>query len=192
MYLYARETLSYEIMRNAYKNVKLIPDMVLSLEQQGTKRKREGCLLCLRSDCEKTRSEEEDQIIRYQAAVLFETNVSDTDMVVKDGVSISQREAALQAKFDEFSGAELVITDRLHGMIFCAITGTPCIVVESKSPKVRGCYEWIRDLDYIRFADDVTQIAAEYRKIPKTDHIYTNSHLKHYYRELADDILSKI
>lgn len=190
--LYAREKNSFEVMRKAYRNVKLIPDMVLSLNQYGTEKVRHGCLLCLRGDCEKTRTGEQEQIVRQQAAELFGDAVSDTDMIVKGCVPVSQREEVLQGKFDQFSGAELVITDRLHGMIFCAISGTPCIVIDSKSPKVRGCYEWIKDLDYIRFADDVSQITEQYRKIPGTTHQYDNAHLQHYYQELADDILSKI
>lgn len=190
--LYAREKTSYEVMLNAYRNVKLIPDMVLSLNQCGRQQTRHGCLLCLRGDCEKTRTEEQEQILRQQAAKLFRNAVSDTDTVVKGRIPIEQRDAALQAKFDEFSAAELVITDRLHGMIFCAITGTPCIVVDSKSPKVRGCYEWIKGLDYIRFTDDVSQISEEFQKIPKKEHRYDNSRLIKYYEELAQDILREL
>ena len=188
--LYAREKTSYEVMRKAYRKVKLIPDMVLSMPQQGTERVRQGCLLCLRGDKEKTRTLEQEQLIRRQAEQLFGKNVTDTDMVIPGSISTQQREAALQAKFREFCGAELVITDRLHGMIFCAITGTPCIVIDSKSPKVRGCYEWIKHLDYIRFANDFSSIAEQYQKIPQAPHIYNNSHLTHYYEELANDILS--
>lgn len=192
LYLYARERTSYEGMRKVYHHVKLVPDMVLSLEQCGRKQERHGCLLCLRSDCEKTRTVEQDRVLRQQAERIFGDAVTDTDMVVKGRITIEQRDAELKARFDEFSAAELVITDRLHGMIFCAITGTPCIVVDSKSPKVRGCYEWIKNLDYIRFADDVAQISEEFYKIPKREHRYDNSHLTKYYEELAQDILGKL
>lgn len=190
LHLYARENTSYEMMRKVYRNVKLVPDMVLSLNKCRKEKTRHGCLLCLRSDCEKTRTDEQEQIIRSQASLLFGEAVADTDMIAKGGVSVAEREAALQAKYDQFASAELVITDRLHGMIFCAITGTPCIVANSKSPKVRGCYEWIKDLDYIRFVDDVSLIAEGYRQIPQTEHKYENSHLQKYYAELEKDILS--
>ncbi|MDO4526456.1 MAG: polysaccharide pyruvyl transferase family protein, partial [Bacteroidales bacterium] len=140
LHLYAREKNSYEVMRKVYHNVKLIPDMVLSLNQCGRQQMRHGCLLCLRGDCEKTRTEEQEQIIRQQAVELFGNDVLDTDMVVNHRIAVEQREAALQVKFDEFSAAELVITDRLHGMVFCAITGTSCIVLNSKSHKLHGCY----------------------------------------------------
>ncbi len=192
LYLYAREKNSFDIMREAYRNVKLVPDMVLSLPMQGEKKERKGCLLCLRSDHERTRTIEQEKVIRQQAESMFGDCVIDTDMVVKGNVPVEQREKALQDKFNEFSGAELVITDRLHGMIFCAVTGTPCIVIDSRSPKVRGCYEWIQHLDYIRFADDVSQIAEEYERIPKKEHVFDNSHLMPYFDELARDIKDKL
>ena len=188
LYLYAREKTSYGIMEKAYRNVKLIPDMVLSMPHYESTAQRRGCLLCLRSDCEKTRTDEQEQIVRAQAAELFGGAVADTDMVESHGVSVKQREETLRAKFEQFAYAELVITDRLHGMIFCAVTGTPCIVIDSKSPKIRGCYEWIRHLDYIQFADSPAQIAQLYRSIPAGSHRYDNTHLQHYYQELAEDI----
>lgn len=186
----AREKASYDFMKPIYRDVRLVPDMVLSLKRDENRFERKGCLLCLRGDCEKTRTQDQDEMIRQQAKLLFGDQVSDTDMIANGSVPVEERKNALNAKFSQFSRAELVITDRLHGMIFCAITGTPCIVVDSKSPKVRGCYEWIKHLDYIRFADNVSDIEQEYNKIPKSEHVYDNTHLKHYYDKLAQDILN--
>lgn len=186
--LYAREQISYDFMKPIYRDVRLVPDMVLSLKKDNYNIDRKGCLLCLRGDCEKTRTLAQDEIIRQQAEKLFGTQVSDTDMVISGRVPVEKRENALNEKFKQFASAELVITDRLHGMIFCAITGTPCIVLDSKSPKVRGCYEWIKHLDYIRFADKPEDIVDEYQKIPEGPHHYDNSHLTHYYESLAQDI----
>ncbi len=190
LYLCAREKISYDIMKDAYNHVKLVPDMVLSLNECRLDTIRSGCLLCLRNDIERTRTEEEDLCIEQQARQVFGDNVRRTDMCADYPIPVDRRDEELEKKFNEFRNAELIITDRLHGMIFCAITGTPCIVVDSKSPKVRGCYEWIKHLDYIRFADDVSDIEQEYNKIPKSEHIYDNSHLKHYYDKLAQDILN--
>ena len=188
MTIYAREHTSYDFMKHIYQDVRLVPDMVLSLKKDDYAFDRKGCLLCLRRDCEKTITQEQENVIQQQVAALFGNLVADTDMIKPGNVSVAQRESALNEKFAEFAGAELVITDRLHGMIFCAITGTPCIVVDSKSPKVRGCYEWIRHLDYIRFADRPEDIIGEYRQIPTGPHYYDNSHLTHYYESLAEDI----
>jgi len=188
--IYARERTSYEFMKLLYRDVRLVPDMVLSLKKDHYNLERKGCLLCLRGDCEKTRTQQDEKTIRQQAAQLFGEQVTDTDMIAKGGVPVEQRERALEEKFAQFAGVELVITDRLHGMIFCAITGTPCVVINSKSPKVRGCYEWIKDLDYIRFADSPDDIVAQYQKIPEGPHHYDNAQLKYYYQDLAEDIES--
>ena len=109
-------------------------------------------------------------------------------MVISNQIDPRDREVWVKQKLDEFASAKLVITDRLHGMILCAVTGTPCVVVNSKSPKVRGCYEWIRQLPYIRFADDVSEIADLYISIPEGPHKYENSHLLPYFEELAEDL----
>jgi len=186
--LYARERISYDIMKPIYRDVQLVPDMVLSLKKDGYGIERKGCLLCLRSDREKTRTQEQEAVIRQQTELLFGERVSDTDMVAGDSILIAERESELEKKFRQFAGSELVITDRLHGMIFCAITGTPCIVIDSKSPKVKGCYEWIKHLDYIRFAENPENIVAEFRAIPKGPHHYDNSHLMQYFQTLGEDI----
>lgn len=186
--LYAREKASLAVMKNVYNNVKLVPDMVLCRNECVDGLTRSGCLICLRNDLEKTVSSGESAVIAEQLQQLFGDHVAVTDTHAKQNVPVEQREAALTKKFDEFRSAELVITDRLHGMIFCAITGTPCIVLDSKSPKVRGCYEWIKHLDYIRFADSPEDIAAQYQTIPVGPHAYDNTHLMHYYEQLAEDM----
>ncbi len=188
LYLYAREKTSYGFMGRHYRNVKLIPDMVFSLNREDWRFDRKGCILSLRHDQERTRTQEQEQEILAQARALFGEHVAESDMVADYCISKEDREAAVNAKLREFASAELVITDRLHGMVFCAITGTPCLVLNSKSPKVRGCYEWIKDLDYIRFVEDISQIGQAYGAIPKGEHRYDNSHLMHDYQELADDI----
>lgn len=186
--VYAREKVSYDFMKPIYRDVRLVPDMVLTLREDGRGLMRKGCLLCLRSDCEKIRTEDQEAVLRSQAKSLFGENVRDTDMVEGNHIAPSEREVALERKFNEFASGELVITDRLHGMIFCAITGTPCIVVDSKSPKLRGCYAWIKHLDYIRFAEKPEDIAEEYLKILEGPHHYENSQLIPYYQTLAEDI----
>ncbi len=59
----------------------------------------------------------------------------ETDTVINKNVSKRTRDEELRKKWDQFSKSGLVITDRLHGMIFAAITGTPCIAIDNKSKK---------------------------------------------------------
>lgn len=186
--LFAREKTSYEVMKAAYSDVGLAPDMVLSLSKCENGSERKGCILCLRSDKEKTCSEETEHTIYEKARELFNERLSELDMVVSHTVKPSERDLEIEKQFDAFRHAELVITDRLHGMIFCVITGTPCIVLNSKSPKVRGCYEWIKDCPYIRFCEDAEDIPSLYYSIPKKEWRYDNRVLSPFYSQLNEDI----
>ena len=187
--LYARERLSYEIMKDLYRNVALAPDMVLRMNKCKSGVKRDGCILCLRSDREKTRSKQEEASVIAQVSQLFGRNVSQLDMIASNWIPIPDRNVALDKQFDAFRHAKLVITDRLHGMIFCAITGTPCIVINSKSPKVLGCYEWVEELPYIQYCDDVKNLSLIYQSIPKREWEYDPNSLLKLYEPLKYDIL---
>lgn len=186
--LYAREKVSYDIMLHAYKNVYLVPDMVLSLDYSKEKFERQGCLLCLRSDLEKTMSDDTLEKLKKIVFNIFGTYAF-TDMCTSYKISAKDRYEEVIKKVNEFKRAELVITDRLHGMIFCAITGTPCIVLNSKSHKVKGCYEWIKNLGYIKFADDIDEILKLYDAIPKTELNYDNSNLIKHYEQLQENLV---
>jgi len=46
---------------------------------------------------------------------------------------------------NDFSSSKLVVTDRLHGMVFAALAGTPCVVMGNCNYKVKGIYNWIEN-----------------------------------------------
>ena len=162
--------------------------MVLSYEHWGNGAERIGCLLCLRNDCEKTMDETQTMLVSQQAQALFPNQVGSTDTFYPHHVELSSRKEAVEQKLGEFASSQLVITDRLHGMIFCAITGTPCIVLNSRSSKLSGCYAWISHLPYIRFIDDAAQISEAYHSIPKEQFTYDCTPLQDYFSELRKDI----
>lgn len=186
--IYAREEISYDFMKRHYGNVKLCPDLVLSMNECRDGVRRLGCLLCLRNDKERTMSKDAATQVAALAEGLFPGKVANVDTHIGRNVQACDREAALQAKFEEFRKAELVITDRLHGMVFAAITGTPCIVLNSRSHKVRGCYEWLKNLDYVKCCDDVSRIADVYRSIPTGEHCCNLPELKQYFDALQEDL----
>ena len=71
--------------------------------------------------------------------------------VVPYAISSVARKREVLSILRKIASSKLVITDRLHAMIFCYITETPCIVFDNISRKVSGVYEWIKDCDYIRY-----------------------------------------
>ena len=188
----AREKISYELVCNLYNDVVLMPDMVLSMNESNQESVRSGCLLCLRNDIEKTLDLKESNKYLDELKELFHGAVCITDTDSSDCIPIENRNAAINEKLDEFRSAELVVTDRLHGMIFSAITGTPCIVLNSKSHKITGCYEWIKHLDYITLYKDKESIFDLYNQIPKQCNRYNNDYLQPYFSELKKYIMDMV
>ncbi|GAA0640675.1 polysaccharide pyruvyl transferase family protein [Bifidobacterium pullorum] len=166
LHLFAREQVSYERMRKAYPNndVQLVPDIVLSVqgEDNADFAKRHGVLLCMRNDVEKTMTDSSRQMIEQIAAGIDpEFKYTDTTIDSKYApISQEQGKQLVLDKWEEFKHARLVITDRLHGMIFSAITGTPCVALNNSNGKVGFEYEWLKDLPYIGFVNDSTDETA--------------------------------
>ena len=186
---FAREKTSYYFMKEKYNDVRLCPDMVFSLDKQMPETIREGCLLCLRNDLEKTLNDKDKKDIIEQVEHSFNKNYHFTDMHSEMIFDICERSKVLDEKYNEFRSSKIVITDRLHGMIFSAITATPCIVIDSKSPKIKGCYEWIKDLNYIRFCDDYSKISNIINELMVLDKPkYKNELYSSWYDNLLDTI----
>lgn len=189
LYFYAREELSFQIMSRHYKNVKLVPDMVLSInESVPCSKKREGCVLCLREDVEKLLTEEEESRLRRELAGFFDKKVRISGTLADNHVSKEQRISAVQNKLEEYKSTELIVTDRLHGMIFAAITGTKCVVLNSRSRKLKGCYAWIQSLGYVRFADRVEDVIPLYTSMPDYPCTYDNQIILDKMEQLKSDL----
>lgn len=182
LHICAREKVSYSIMKDAYPfaDILLAPDIALYLDFQNPKLKRDGILICLRSDVESRLSAEERQAIIEMA-----DNSICTDTVLRLQIPQNKREFFINQKLDEFKKARLVITDRLHGMIFCAITATPCIVLSNYNHKVKGVYEWLRPYDYIQYLDDVQDLPQNIdRLLQIKDNVYSNKEFIPYFDKI--------
>lgn len=148
--IFARENNSYRfLIDNKFcdeRNVFLVPDIVLSYPQQNFNTRRENILICARRDKEKITSLDKIKVILEKEKILFDQ----TDTVIDCAINITKRDEILKNKFFEFSKYKLVVTDRLHGMIFAYLTKTPCIAFDNISKKVSSVYEWIKDCNYIK------------------------------------------
>ena len=190
----ARERKSYSIMKELYPkaNVLLTPDIVLSTNMGDygvAVEKRKGVLLVFRSDLEKSMSDlERNNITAYlnENDYTFKT----TDMHSEESVTKENRLALVRKKMQEFATAELVITDRLHGMVFAAITETPCVVFANNHHKVEGTYEWIKDLPYVRYvnsSEEAIRIIPEMKGMKNCK--YDSTSWLHYFSELEKEII---
>lgn len=157
----AREKISYMKMKRWYPTVNVIlkPDVVMTLdERQGVC--RENILtLCLRKDKEK---QDNKHILNNILTQLDGLNliVEEYDTHIGgDRYSEDDKYSQLEQIWVQFRKSKLVITDRLHGMIFAYITGTPAIILPNSNFKVKGCYEWIKDCGNIKFIEAVNDFS---------------------------------
>ena len=159
--LVAREEKSFEMMKKFFNKNKVIkaPDIVLSSNYTKKQKRRKNVLFLMRKDIEKTIKEEDFNKLKKQVEEKYKVYVSDT--VVNKKVNEINRQFELKKVFNKIKKAEFVITDRLHGMVFCAITNTPCIVFSNYNHKVKGTYEWIKKLDYIKFVENIKSIKID-------------------------------
>ena len=148
--------------RNKKFNVFSTPDIVLYLNKSEKKLKRSKVLFCFRSDKEKIL--DEGSVTSLVSYIQSKGNkIAFTDTQYTAQIPMQCRDFVLERKFNEFRSAKLVITDRLHGMILAAITGTPCIALNNSSAKVEGVYDlWLKQLPYVNFVDTPAEAAEKY------------------------------
>lgn len=158
----------------AEKNCMLFPDMVLLLRENRKKqRERREVGVCLREDIEGIMTKEEymqiENILNQSGC-----HVRKMKMLYEHvEIPVWLRTWMIRNKLRQFSEKKIVITDRLHGMVFAAITVTPCIVFDNVSKKVSGVYEcWMKELSYIRFVNNIQEFQAAWEELIHTKEIW--------------------
>lgn len=184
----ARDEISHRRAKQWFPEAECIltPDIVLSLPPVKAAVPRKGILCCLRRDLERNDSVWAGDVVTRLAAGGYSFAMSDT--AGEGRVSQADRPRELERKWREFCGAELVITDRLHGMIFACITATPCIVLDNYNHKIRNFYRsWLSDVPNIRFAEQVEDILPLTRELLEQGSIPWNAgQLAEKYAPLLD------
>lgn len=155
--LIAREKISFELMNRYFVKAKILltPDIVFTLDESKPENPREGVILCLRNDKEKRLTVQDHALIERIAKQKFGKVTTYDTVIDRSRMSLTERNEELQKIWAAFRAAELVITDRLHGMIFCYITKTPCIVFSNSNHKIESTYKWLRGNKHIILVNEM-------------------------------------
>lgn len=157
-----RDNKSYQYGREYFPNNKvfLAPDSVLYLEDwYKRENKRDGVILTLRSDKEKSLSNEKiDKIISF----LENRNINyrKDDTVKNYGIDSKTREYEVKEMLRKISSAKVNITDRFHGVIFSVITNTPVIAFKSLDHKIEEGIKWFKYLDWVHYVTTVEEVES--------------------------------
>ncbi len=186
--LYTREKQSYEFAKKNFTcQVRLVPDIVMFSDYSDYHENRCNTLLCLRGDIESVLNKEEKEKI-YQILGQY-GSIERIDTQKDFYIDIEDREPYLEEFKHSIASAKIVVTDRLHGMIFCAITKTPCVVMENYNYKIEGCYDWLRNLPYIEYIHSLDDLETAIGKVMRADNsCFDNQKLQEYFVEMGCEV----
>lgn len=161
--LVAREQFTYDFYKeNIVANLLLTPDIVFYLEDcfVSSERREDYCALIFRDDKEK----KIDRLLEESIAAQLCKNSIEIKYMDTCNVDIAKgREKIFNNYLSELMKAKIAITDRLHGMILCYVTRTPCYVLENNNPKIKSTYDtWLKSQNAIRFYDVNNKFATEF------------------------------
>ena len=189
-----RERRSYELAKQYFDcNVILTPDIVLySNYDNKFNFERKGATVLLRGDLESSISQQDKRIIET-VVQQYTKNIRCIDTQLITDINVFDRKEVLEKYVSKIAQTKFVITDRLHGMVFCAITQTPCIVLPNYNHKVAGVYEWISKLDYIIMIKAMDELEEAVKKLLKVEEIeYDNSTILEGFDVLTKLLKSKV
>ncbi len=158
LYLFARDKVSYDKMRKLFPQCKvgLVPDIVTSVKIKDAKNMDRDSVLCLlRSD--KEANKESKNRIENLLDYIGRDKCRFSDTYKQEFKSLFEgQDKQIENFWLDVRSSKLVVTDRLHGMIFSMINHTPCIAFDNTTGKVTAFYKtWIKGCQYIKICDAV-------------------------------------
>ena len=159
--IFLREKYSYDLMKKevSSSNCYLCPDIVL-YNTFSYEVSRNGILCCLRSDKESILLvQEREKLIRDLYVVDNRLDLWDTCLPYN--IELKRRTEEVEKAIKYVAAHKLIITDRLHGVIFAAISGTPCIAIGNYNYKVIGIYEWLKELPHIQYVENMETVITK-------------------------------
>lgn len=188
--IFARDHRSAEIMRAMFNNhIVEMTDIVASLDKMPRDSvDKHSIMLCLRSDKESALDTEQKKWL-YHLAKENSDIVTVTDTIATHELSMEERAEALEKKWEVFSKAKVVITDRLHGMIFSLITGTPCVVLGNNHHKVYETYRTLSKCEYLYYCSAVEEVETILPQVLSKPQPLKKTDFSEEYRKIEKQIL---
>lgn len=194
--VFSRENKSFNIMKNNFTNsIKHVPDTVMYLTGKleiNNLENRDRILICFRNDREKVTT----KAITYEFInLLMNHDYKDIELIDtylgKIEFSPENKNILFKKLLNKFEKSKLVITDRLHGMIFSLITKTPCIAFDNSNKKISSTYNtWLNNVPYIKLLDDFDEleILNDINKFAKLDTSTININMDNYFEPLFQEL----
>lgn len=189
----ARDSYSFKLAKKYFPKCKTIvcPDFVLYLTPyyDNINEQRKNILLCLRNDPESIIDENLKDKIKKWIENLGE-DYQEYDTTLNRNIPRENREKEINIALNLFRKHKLVITDRLHGVIFSVITKTPCIALKTVDHKLTESIKWFKNLNYIFYTENYEQLPEIINKALEIDQFNDINWRKLYFDDLKSKIFS--
>ena len=163
--LFVREKFSLEKIKSIFPRASslLVPDIVLFEKNSPDYnildvKKTTDVLLILRNDKEGLLDYDDYKMLER---IFKEERISfkKSDMLYElPTIGREDRKKVIINKLKEFASSKVVVTDRLHGMIFAFLANVPCIVLQNNNYKIKGVYDWLKNSNGVFLADGQTKL----------------------------------
>lgn len=185
----AREKRSMSLLQEYFPNniILCCPDMVFFLDYKSSGTNAKECVgVCFRNDREAAINPSEKRKIveslqkKYQISIFSTLNHASIDKDVREKIVFD--------KLNEISKYNLVVTDRLHGMVFSIVTSTPCMILPTESHKIISMMEWPEVREYVSYykEDDIDSLLNSKSKD------WDRMKIIHYFSALAETIKTRV
>ena len=151
--MFARDAESLRRMREAFPRAKIssAPDTVLSMSAPAAAKRCIPLIACLRQDKESGLSPASRSAILAAVSDAYSGALFTDTVVQGPRLDYHSYDNHLENLLQKFACSRCVVTDRLHGLIFSVITGTPCVVIENNNHKIRSLVEtWLPGMASVR------------------------------------------
>jgi len=182
-----REQVSLKTLKDGLNcESRFFPDFVFYLNPKPLNLSRSGVRVILRNDKEAMLSEEQKKILISKLGIMF-THVKVEDImheyhVIPDFIL----ERYMDKLFQKFQQSELIITDKMHGMISAVITRTPCIALSGGIPHKILAYKSFLS-GAVEFVESVSDIEDAITRINNRE--YSPVDLNMYFEQFRTDIV---
>jgi exopolysaccharide biosynthesis predicted pyruvyltransferase EpsI/GT2 family glycosyltransferase len=189
--IYTRGETSLSVIHRFFPNVEaeVRPDstIILNRTQESA---RKGILLCLRNDNESILTEADTNAV-VTAVRKVDSEFETSDNMYDEDITRDIRSSVVEEELKRFASKKLVITDRLHGMLFSVITGTPVIVLKSCGYKIEEYYkEFFHDAKGIEFiGNDLSDIESRIVKMMNCTECNYPSHSVAAFYDLSQQLM---
>lgn len=127
-------------------------DMALNLNYD-YKNERSGILCCIRDVGDESAFDKITYNKLLNSIKDVDKNCGFTNNLFEKDIRKENRFNVVYNQFKLFSKYKLVVTDRLHGLIFSLITNTPCIVISSYNYKLKEFTDMLKNNEMVKFID---------------------------------------